>query len=71
MKVTTQDVTLEFMHHGEITIPKGTRVTNQTALGVDENYNFVDDLSWIDSPILRHDATYYGINVPKEFVTEA
>ena len=54
-----------------ITIPKGTRVTNQTALGIDPNYNFIDDLSWIpkEQAALRHDAYYHGINIPQEFVT--
>jgi hypothetical protein len=57
----------------DIVIPKGTRVTHQTACGVDPNYNFIADLSFINKkkyPIMYYDAYYYGINVPKEFVTE-
>lgn len=71
---TTKDVTVKFMDYGEITIPKGTALTNQTACGIDKNYHFVSDLSWIDknysdiSRPLKHDSTYYGINIPKEFV---
>lgn len=78
MKKTTQDISMNFRGH-EITIPAGTEITNKTAVGIDENYNFVADLGWI-KPLningeevknytLIHDATYYGINVPKEFVT--
>ena len=53
-----------------ITIPKGTRVTNKTALGIDKNYHFVDDLSFLkkDEYGLRHDLTYHGANVPKQFI---
>jgi hypothetical protein len=54
----------------DIVIPKGTRVTNQTALGIDPNYHFIDDLSWIDKglPLLKHDATYYGINIDPDYI---
>lgn len=71
MKQTTQEIKMNFKGY-DITIPAGTRVTNKTACGVDEKYNFVDDLSWIpkDMPLLRHDATYYGVDIPAEYVTE-
>lgn len=77
---TNQDYTFEYApcgkssSFGEITVPKGTRLTHMTALGIDKNYHFVYEMSWIDrdypsvSSILKHDVTYYGINVPKEFV---
>lgn len=71
---TNTNVTIPFMNYGDITIPKGTELTHQTAMGIDRNYHFVNDLSFIDrdyptvSSILKHDATYYGINIPKEFV---
>ena len=71
---TSQDVTVKFRNYGEITVPKGTKLTHMTAGGIDKKYHFVHDLRWIDraypavSSILRHDATYYGINIPKEFV---
>jgi len=50
-----------------VTIPKGTSVTNQTALGIDKNYHFVNDFSKIDK-CFHHDLNYYGANVPKEFI---
>lgn len=71
---------MTFMNYGVITIPKGTRVTNQTACGIDENYTFIDDLSWIPPhdfehkgvPVkqygLIHDATYYGIQIDNSLV---
>ena len=73
---TTRDVTIKFMDYGKITVPSGTRVTHNTALGYDENYCFVDDFSWIKDVDgipqygLLHDAKYYGINIPKEFVED-
>tara|TARA_R110000772_G_C13310310_1_gene440337 strand:- start:13403 stop:13879 length:477 start_codon:yes stop_codon:yes gene_type:complete len=65
---------MSFGGYGKIIIPKGTRLTHQTALGLDKNYHFVDDLSWIkkDYPqfanILLHDFRYHNYNVKKEFV---
>lgn len=74
---TREEVTMEYRDHGKITIPKGTHVTHMTACGIDKNYHFVDDLSWIplhDNGVrqygLIHDATHYGINIPKELVEE-
>jgi len=56
----------------DIVIPKGTKTTHNTAMGYDESYNFIDDFSWIrkDQGGLLHDATYYGINIPKKYVEE-
>jgi hypothetical protein len=78
MLVTKQEIKMKYRDYGRITIPKGTRITHRTALGIDPNYNFIDDLSWI--PLhddgktkqfgLIHDATYYGINIPKELLEE-
>ena len=76
MKILSQDVTVSFMNYGEITIPKGTKVTHKTAMGYDPNYNFVDEFDWIDteyptiSNILAFDAKHYGINISKEFIVE-
>lgn len=73
--VTNKDYTVPFMTYGEITVPKGTRVSHDTAMGEDKNYHFVSDLSWIkrDYPqianILRWDVDHHGIDVPKEFIT--
>lgn len=72
--VTKEDVTVNFRNYGEIVVPKGTLLTNQTADGIDKNYNFVNEYEWIkrDYPlidkILIMDAQSYGINIPKEFV---
>lgn len=71
---TKKDFTVEFMGYGKITVPAGTETTNQTAMGIDFNYNFVNEFGWIKKNypeidrILLHDATYYGINVPKEYL---
>ena len=73
---TNQDYTLKFRGYGEITVPKGTRVSHNTAMGYDEKYHFVTEMGWIyrDYPtvavLLIHDIIHYGINVPKEYVTE-
>jgi hypothetical protein len=73
---TSQDVKLSFRDYGEIVIPKGTRLTHQTATGEDKNYHFVNEFGWIErdypeiSRVLRHDAIYHGIDIPKKFVTE-
>jgi len=76
---TNKDYTVKFKvansDYGDITIPKGTSLTHMTANGIDEKYHFVNDLSWVKPHEdgtkqygLLHDLTYYGINVPKEFV---
>lgn len=71
---TNKDFTLNFKFFGEITVPAGTKVTHQTACGIDENYHFVDEFGWIDenysavASILKMDAKSYGINVPKDFI---
>lgn len=70
---TSQDVTMNFRGM-DITIPKGTKLTHRTACGIDNRYHFVDDLKWIDikypriNRVLKHEATFYGIDIPKEFV---
>lgn len=71
---TKQDVKINFRDYGEITVPKGTRLTHMTASGIDESYHFVDQFNWIkrDYPnidsLLLHYASHYGINIPLEFV---
>ena len=75
---TNQDYRIENFRdkYPPITVPKGTKLTHQTAMGIDKNYHFVNEYGWIkrDYPeiagILIHDVVYYGINIPKEFVTE-
>jgi len=66
--------------YGKLVIPKGTPTTHQTACGYDENYNFIADLSWVPTfefngkqvkqSALIHDLTYYGLNIPREFLEE-
>jgi hypothetical protein len=71
---TKTDVTVNFRGFGEIVVPKGTKLTNRTATGIDEKYHFVDEFEWIDknyptiNNLLKHDAIYYGINIPDEYV---
>ena len=72
MKVTNQIIEMSFMGM-DLVIPKGTRVTNQTANGIDDDYNFIDDFSWHKPELTGfarsmelHDMTYRGINIPKD-----
>lgn len=57
-----------------IKIPSGVSVTNQTACGIDKNYHFVSDTSFlplidgIKQHGLIHDLVHHGANVPKEFI---
>ncbi|SBW00800.1 hypothetical protein [uncultured Dysgonomonas sp.] len=73
-KVTANSVTVDFRNYGKITIPKGVLVTNETAMGIDDRYNFVDEFDWIDTNYpqvvlsLKMDAQNYGINIPKEHI---
>jgi len=76
MKVTSEFIKMDFMGES-LEIPKGTRITNQTACGKDDNYNFIDDFSWY-KPHLKgfaremalHDMIYRGVNIPKNKVKE-
>jgi len=66
-KVTKEEIKMNFKGY-DIIIPKGTAITHQTACGYDEKYNFINDLSFIpkDMPLLKHDAFYYGIDIPAD-----
>lgn len=74
--VTSKDYTTVFKHYGEITVPKGTKITHKTAVGDRPDINFVDEFGWIDknypeiANILKMDAKSYGIDVPADYVTE-
>jgi hypothetical protein len=76
MRQTNQEISMTFRGE-EIVIPTGTRVTQQTALGHDDNYNFIDDLSW-HKPHLKgfartmalHDMVHYGIDIDSKFVNK-
>ena len=77
---TSREFTTDFRGHGKVTVPKGTRLTHRTALGIDPNYNFVDSFSWVEEFEfsgrkvrqygLIHDLSYYGLNVPPAYVSE-
>lgn len=71
MKVTKQIIKMNFKGY-DIEIPAGTRITNMTACGIDEKYNFIDDFSWIpkDLPLLRMDAENNGINIDPSILIE-
>jgi len=57
-----------------ITIPKGSKVSNKTACGPDNNYHFWQDFEEIAEKItgfknsfLKHDLIHRGINIPPEY----
>lgn len=61
--------------YGIITVPKGTKVSNRTAMGEDKNYHFVDEFKWVPNHpsgipqhMLLHDLKHYGLNVPKDYI---
>ena len=56
----------------DIVVPVGSKVSNMTALGNDDNYRFLTGVSTkqlvgFDAPILAHDLVHYGLNIPSEF----
>lgn len=58
----------------ELTVPVGSTVSNKTACGNDDNYRFwidfhkvAEEVSGFKSSLLRHDLTYYGLNIPAEY----
>lgn len=75
--MTTYTTTKEYkttFNGYEITVPKGSKATSQTASGIDEDYRFWSDfhkiaeqLTGFKSSGLSHDLTYYGLNIPKEY----
>jgi hypothetical protein len=71
MKRTKQEIKMNFRGY-DITIPKGTATTHNTALGEDKNYNFINQFDWVpkNMPLLKHDAVYYGIDIPAELIEE-
>lgn len=55
----------------DIVIPVGSRVSNRTACGYDDNYRFwqdwnkyAQDKTGHRNSILAHDLDHYGINIP-------
>lgn len=71
-----KDFKTDFKQYDEVVVPKGTKVTSMTAMGLDPNYNFVDEFDWIDrdypayANILKMDIQNYGINVPIKFLED-
>ena len=70
---TIKDYTLKYDGY-TITVPAGSRVSNKTACGYDNNYRFWQDwreiaekLTGFKNSLLSHNLTYYGINVPAEY----
>lgn len=53
----------------KVIVPEGSAVTHQTAMGCDENYHFITRTD-LGGGMYRHDLTYHGINVPKEFINK-
>lgn len=56
----------------QIVVPVGYTVSNRTALGYDDSYRFLisfktEDLVGYKAPMLAHDLTYYGLNIPAEY----
>lgn len=75
-KKLIKDYKCKYRHYGEITVPKGTKVTSMTASGFDDHYNFVDEFDWIDknypafSNILKMEMKIYGLDIPKKLLTD-
>ena len=73
---TNKEVTVNFREYGEITVPKGTRVSNMTACGPDDKYLFVCEYGWIKekypkiASILKWDAEHEGIRLKSDDVCD-
>jgi len=73
MKVTkAHTAKINYNHKFDVIvdIPEGLPVTSQTAMGYDENYNFLNDFSFLPKKLeyLKHDLIYRGYNVPENFL---
>ena len=73
--VTTRDYKIKAFGW-DIVVPAGSRVSNRTAMGVDDNYHFwegwekqIQELTGSSNSILAHDLMHYGLNIPDEFCT--
>jgi hypothetical protein len=72
---TIKEYTIQnYRGYGPITVPIGSRVSNKTACGNDDNYRFWEDfhtvaqqVSGFKDSLLKHDLTYYGLSIPKEY----
>ncbi len=70
---TTKDFSVQFKGYA-LTVPAGSRVSNKTAMGCDDNYRFWQDfqetaekLTGFKHSMLAHDLDHYGINIPAEY----
>lgn len=52
-----------------VVVPEGSAVSHETAIGYDENYHFITRTD-LGGGMYKHDLTYHGIDVPKEFITK-
>ncbi len=52
-----------------LTVPTGSIVSNQTAMGPDDSYRFWTDYTKTvpANSMLAHDLKHYGVNVPAEY----
>lgn len=57
-----------------ITVPKGSIVSNMTACGPDDNYHFwvdfekaAEKITGYKHNILYHDLKFYGLDIPAEY----
>ena len=60
-----------------IKVPAGSRVTNQTACGYDDNYHFLldyekiaEELTGCKNSMLCRDLKYHRLNIPKDYCIE-
>jgi hypothetical protein len=70
---TTKDYKINYKGYNLI-IPKGSKVSNQTARGPDDYYHFwlidtdyIEKLTGSKNSLLLHDLTHRGLNIPKEY----
>lgn len=70
---TIKEYTVNFRGY-KLVVPVGSTVSNRTAIDNDDKYMFLEDIQelafrhtgFADS-LLRHDLTYYGLDIPKEY----
>ena len=70
---TIGEYTLKYSGY-KITVPIGSKVSNSTACGADDGYYYWTDfhetaekLTGFKDSMLKHDLTYYGINIPSRY----
>lgn len=70
---TIKDYKINYKGYNLI-IPKGSKVSNQTACGPDDYYHFwvinmayIEKLTGSKNSLLLHDLTHHGLNIPKEY----